>query len=524
MQDTARKHKPRIGELLLDYGIINQDQLAKALDRQIQSGGRLGSIIGEMGYVDDEMLLGVLGKQQDIPYVNLFELKVPPDILNLLPFEKIKSLRVLPFRKSNDTLSLAMVDPCNSDAIRNIEAAVGSAVKPFIAPLYQMDKAIKVFEDEGYGNMHFEGEKLREEKVFAGSGVPGIYTLLRLIPDLRATGLYLSAGTRPALRINNEFKRLSMPVITSAQMREFIYEILKKDQMEEFEREGELDFVCSVTDTGRFRISLYRQRNSISLSARLMFENIPSVSELGLPEWMADYAQRPSGLIVIAGLSGSGKTATVSALVDVINSYRRCNIVTMEDPIQYLHKHKQSNVNQREIGIDTESFSAGLKHALREGADVIAVSELRDAESISVALNAAETGRLVIGAMTTLNAITAIDKVLNIFQAHLQPQIRMQLADTLLLVLAQKLIPRKNGDGGVLAYEKLTGSNRIRGLIRDGKTANIKSLMQVVSEDILSMDRSIARLCLEGKISFEEGLKFADSPSYYQDLIRTGSL
>lgn len=523
MNDLIRRQKPRIGEILLDYGFIDQEQLAKALDRQIQYGGRLGSIIEEMGYVDDDMLLNILGKQYNLPHVNLFEVKVSPEILNILPFEQVRSLGILPFRKSDDTLSLAMVDPLDKDAIRDVESAVSGTVSPFIVSRYQMDKVIRSFEEEGYGSMLFDGEKLRDEKAVAESRIPDIYTFLKLIRDFSATDLYLSAGSPPSMRISNELKRLSMPKISSAQMRDFVYDILTENQREEFEIRKELNIVISVTDTGRFRINLFKQRNSISLSARLMFEYISSVKELGLPGWITDYVMKPQGLILIAGLPGTGKSATISALVEVINSSRRCNIITLEDPVEYLHKHKQSNVNQREIGIDTESLASGLKHVLKQGADVIVISELRDAESISIALNAAETGCLVISAMTTLNTITALDKIINVFPLNLQPQIRMQLADTLLLVFSQKLIPGKEDSGKVLAYEKLIGSNRVRNLLREGKMVNIRSLMQVASDDMMSVDRGIARLCLDGKISFEEGLKISDSPSYFQDLIRTGS-
>jgi twitching motility protein PilT len=524
MQDLTEKQRSRIGEMLLDDDLITQEQLAKALDSQIQRGGRLGSILEDMGYVDNDTLLNVLSKQYNLPFINLFEVKIPPDIMRLVPFELVRTYKVLPLNKSGDTVSLAMISPDNMDVIKNVELASGCAVRPVIVSLYQMDKAISRFEKEGYGDIPFDGEQLREGKVRVENKIPGIYTLLRLIPDFRATDLYLTAGAPPGLRINNEFKRLSMPVITTAQMRDFLYDILKKGQMEEFERDKELDFVLSLKDTGRFRINLYKQRNSVSLSARLIFENIPSVKELCLPEWINDHIMKPQGLILIAGLPGNGKAATISALVDVINSTRKCNIVTLEDPIEYLHKHKKSNVNQREIGIDTESFSTGLKHVTRQGADVIVISELRDTESIVMALNAAETGHMVISAMTSLNTITALDRVINIFPQNQQPQIKVQLADTLLLVLSQKLIPRKEGYGKILACEKLTGSSRVRNLIRDGKTVNIKALMQVASEDMLSIDRSLAKLCFEGRIAFEDGLKFADTPSYYQDLIRTGNV
>jgi len=520
MQELTGKHTSRIGEMLLNYGLISQEQLAQALDRQIRTGQRLGSVLEEMGYVDDDTLPGILGRQQGLPHVNLFEVKVPPEVLNVLSLDQVKSLRVLPFRKYDNVLSLAMIDPRDAHAIHTVEASAGGTVSPHIVSHYQMDRAIRSFEEEGYGIIPFDGEKLREEKP-ALSGIPGIYAFLKLVPDIGATALYLSAGASPAMDIDQELKRFSMPKVTAAQMKDFVYEILNKDQMEEFERVKELSMVLSVTDTGRFRIDLYKQRNSFSLSARLIRENIPAFSELRLPDWMASYSMKPYGLIVIAGLPGSGKSATAAALVDVINTNRKCNIVTLEDPVRYLHRHKRSNVNQREIGIDTESFASGLRHCVMQGADVIMLSELRDAESMSIALNAVEAGCLVISCMTTLNTVAALDRIINVFTVNQQPQIRLQLADNLLLAFAQKLIPGK--EGRELAYEKLAGSGRVRGLIREGKTANIRSLMQVAAEDMLSVDRSIARLCLDGKITFEDGLRYADSQSYYQDLIRTGS-
>lgn len=519
-----RKRNFRIGEILLDYGLITQEQLTRALDRQVRSRQRLGSVLEEMGYLDNDTLLNVLSRQHSIPHVNLYEVKVPTDILTLLPFEQVKSLKVLPFKRSRDTLSLAMVDPNDSDALRNIEFAVGGSVKPFIVPHYQMDKAISRFEKEGYGNILFEGEKLREEKVMIAPRVPNIYTLLKLLLDFRATDLHLAAGAPPSMRINGELKRLSMPVVSAAQMKEFTGELLTKDQMDRFERERSMDFVLPLSDAGRFRINVYKQRNSVSLSARLIFEDIPSVDSLHLPPWITDYALRKQGLVLIAGPAGHGKTASMASLVNVINEERRCNIVTIEDPIEYLHKHNKSNVNQKEVGIDTESFAAGLRHILRQDPDVIAIGDLKDPESIAMALSAAESGHLVLATMHTLNTVTAIDRILNIFPEQQQPQIRMQLADTLLLLFSQKLIPEIEGDGRIPACEKLTNSPRIANLIREGRTPNIRSLMQTPSEDASSLEQSIARLCLDAKISFEDGLKNADNPSYYRELVRSGKV
>jgi twitching motility protein PilT len=210
-------------------------------------------------------------------------------------------------------------------------------------------------------------------------------------------------------------------------------------------------------------------------------------------------------------------------LINIINSNRRGNIVTLEDPIEYLHKHGLCNVNQREIGIDTESFAEGMRHIVRQDPDVIVVGDLKDTESIMIALNAAESGHLVITSINSLNTTTALEKMINIFPENQRPQIRIQLADTLLLGISQALIPTLEDDEKrILAYEKLTNSPRVSKLVREGNITNIRSLMQVVSEDMSSLEISLASLCLEGMISFENGLRFAGSPAQYKELFKTG--
>jgi len=519
-----KRHHPRIGEILLDYGLITQEQLVRALDRQVETGNRLGSVLEGLGFLDSDTLLSVLGKQYDRPFVNLYEVKVPPEILELLPFEQVKSHKILPINKSDNTLSLAMVDPDDTTAIQNVEAAIGGIVRPHVVPNYQMDKAISAFEAEGYGSMTFEGEKLREEKTLIEEVVPNIYTMLKLVVDFKASELHLAAGASPSMRINDRFKRLSMPRVSSALMRDFVSDLLTQDQVNEFESKNDLDFVKILSDTGRFRINIFKQRNSISLSARLMFENIPSVTDLNLPVLVNDFAFKDRGIILIAGAAGQGKATTIASIVDLINSSRSCNIVTFEDPLKYLHKHKKSNVNQREIGIDTESVASGLKHVIRQGQDVIVIGDLNDTESITAALNAATSGCLVIAAINASNSVAALDRILKVFPDNQQPKIRMQLADALLLLLSQRLVPAKEGDDKICAYEVLMNSSRISNLIKDGQTSNIRQLMQSTSEDMSSIDQSIAKLCLEGRIEFDAGLKLSDNPVYYQEIIRRGKI
>jgi twitching motility protein PilT len=524
MRESKKKsQKLLLGEVFLEYGIITQDQLRKALDRQAQVGGHIGSILEEMGYLDGDSLLSFLSKQLNTPSMNLFKTKIASNVLNFLPFEKVKAFKVVPIKEVNTLVTLAMVNPNDISAIQDVEFALGRQVEPVVVPFYQMEEVIAYFTVEGYGNKTFDGEVLRAKTAIVKSKAPTVYSLLKLVLDFKGTDLLITAGVPPSVRVDSDLKRLSMSAVTPEQMSEYTEEILTKEQQEIFEREKELDFAISVPDTGRFRMNMYRQRNSISLAARFIVEDIPSLKQLVLPEWIKDYALKKQGFILIAGPTGHGKTTTMSALVDVINSNRKCNIVTLEDPIEYLHRHKKSNVNQREVGVDTESFAVGLKHVFRQDPDVIIIGEMRDPESIAIALTAAETGHLVISTLHTLNATTAIDRIIDIFPGHQQHQVRLQFADSFLLVFAQRLVPKKIGKGRILAYEKMANSFRVRNLIREGKTPGIRSLMQVVAEDIASIDQSLAKLCLQGEISLEDGLKFADNPPYYQDLVKLGT-
>lgn len=522
-KEKGKNSKSRFGEILLEYGIITHEQLKKALRRQAQIGGHIGSILEEMGYLDEDSLLSFLSKQLNISPVNLLEVKIPPGVLNLLPFEKVKTFKVLPIKETGSRVTLAMANPNDINAIQDVEFALGRRVEPVIVPFYQIEKVIAYFEKEGYGNKTFEGGVLKAKITTVEAKTPDVYSLLKQVLDYKATDLHITAGVPPSLRIDNDIKRLSMPAVTPEQVKELAFGVLTREQREHFEREKEIDFAISLPDKGRFRVNIYQQRNSVSFAARLIVEDIPSIDKLFLPKWITDFALRTQGFILITGPSGHGKTTTAAALVDVINSKRKCNIVTLEDPIEYLHRHKKSNVNQREIGVDTESFAKGVKHIFRQNPDVIVIGEMRDPESIAIALTAAETGHLVISTLHSLNATTAIDRIIDIFPGNQQHQVRLQFADSFLLVFSQRLVPKKEGEGRILAHEKMINTYRVRHLIREGKTNSIRSLMQVMSEDVMSIDRSLATLYIDGKIKLEDGLKFADNATYYQELVKIGA-
>lgn len=266
------------------------------------------------------------------------------------------------------------------------------------------------------------------------------------------------------------------------------------------------------------------QRNSISITARHILEIIKKIEELGLPPWIEEFSLKTQGLILISGPTGHGKTTTVAAMVDIINTKRRCNIVTIEDPIEFLHKHKASNVNQREVGVDTASFREGLKHIFRQAPDVIVIGEMRDPESFAIALQAAEIGHLILSTVNSPTATSTIERVVDIFPENQQQLIRVLLAEHFLLILNQRLVPLKRGPGRTLAYEKLVNTYRVRNLIRDNKTHQIRTLLQQSTDDFFSIDHSLAKLYHDGKITKEAGLMFCDNKVYFNELISKGAV
>ncbi len=293
---------------------------------------------------------------------------------------------------------------------------------------------------------------------------------------------------------------------------------MKTQEWEVFQKKGDLDFAVTYPEIGRFRVNVYRQRGSVSITIRHIKDIIPSLQELRLPDMLRDYALKPFGMIIISGPAGHGKTTTLAAMVDIINTNRRCNIVTLEDPIEYLHKHKNSNVNQREIGLDTESFAEGLRHIFRQDPDVIVIGELRDRDSFEIALDAADTGHLVLSTVHASNTTSTIERIVNIFPPHQQNLIRSKLADSLLLVFSQRLVPMRQKEGRIVAYEILINSYRIKNLIREGKTHQIRTQMQSGAEDFVSIDVSLANLFRQGLITFESGLLYCENEQFYREL------
>jgi len=292
------------------------------------------------------------------------------------------------------------------------------------------------------------------------------------------------------------------------------------EQWETFQREHELDFAYSVEGVSRFRVNLYLQRGSYGAAFRAIPHTIKPLDELGVPDAVARFAYLHRGLVLVTGPTGSGKTTTLAALLDLANRSRSSHIVTIEDPIEFLHDHKRSLVNQREVGVDTGSFSTALKHALRQDPDIILVGELRDLETTSTALTAAETGHLVLATLHTQSAAQTIDRIIDIFPPHQQQQIRAQLSTALQGVVTQALAPRADGNGRAIVTEIMTATPAIRNLIREGKNHQIPSFMQSgAGEGMLSFDQHLAERVRGQIIAYEKALEMCHSPEEFKRLM-----
>lgn len=361
-----------------------------------------------------------------------------------------------------------------------------------------------------------------EEREALARADPELVSALRSVVAVRASDLHITVGAAPMVRVDGALTPVASTAPWSAERtRSALYSLLDDRQRVQFERELELDFAFTVSANSRFRVNIYQQRGSLGAAFRLIPTEIKTLAELGVPDSVARLAQLPRGLVLVTGPTGSGKSTTLAALVDLVNSTRADHIVTVEDPIEFMHVHKRSIVNQREVGHDTHSFNNALKHVLRQDPDVILIGELRDLETISVALTAAETGHLVFATLHTQDAPQTIDRVIDVFPPHQQQQIRAQLAATLQGVICQTLVRRAGGVGRVVATEVMLTTPAIANLIREGKTYQIGSMMQAGrAAGMHTMDQHLAELVDRGVITHAAALEKAHDPEGMGRLIQ----
>ncbi len=355
----------------------------------------------------------------------------------------------------------------------------------------------------------------------AGSD-PDLVGALNAVVTSRGSDLHVSVNAPPSIRVDGGLRALPGVVPWDAnKVNSALLSIMSEEQKQHFAQELELDFAYTLSETSRFRVNVYLQRNVMGAAFRLIPTEIKQLAALGVPERIATFAQLPRGLVLITGPTGSGKSTTLAALIDLVNSTRSDHIVTVEDPIEFLHGNKKSLVNQREVGHDTHSFNNALKHVLRQDPDVILIGELRDLETISVALTAAETGHLVFATLHTQDAAQTIDRVIDVFPPHQQGQVRAQLAATLQGVVCQTLVKKVGGGGRAVATEVLVTTPAVANLIREGKTYQIHSVMQAGRElGMHTMDQHLADLVNAGQISHQAAYEKAHDLEDLKQLIQ----
>ncbi len=350
------------------------------------------------------------------------------------------------------------------------------------------------------------------------TGSASLDRYLRSAVLARATDLLLTDAAPPLVRVDGRIAALAEePYLDGAGVSSILSAVISPEQMAQYRRDRELDFSFSFEERVRVRGNAYVQRGQSAVALRMIPDVIPTMAELGLPPVFERLSKLPQGLVLMTGPTGSGKSTTQAAMLDQINMERACHILTIEDPVEYVHRNKRSVVSQREVGSDTHSFARALRSALREDPDVLLVGEMRDPESIAVALTIAETGHLVLSTLHTNDTSQALDRIVDVFPAEHQAQIRMQLAGTLSAVVAQRLIPRIGG-GLVAAYEVLIANNAVRNLVREGKTRQIRNLITLgQAEGMITLEQSLNQLVARGVISYDDALLRAPNP---QDIER----
>jgi twitching motility protein PilT len=341
--------------------------------------------------------------------------------------------------------------------------------------------------------------------------------LLSIGAERNASDVHLTVGIPPTYRIDGALVSLVEKKLTSEDTLYLVRQALDQTRLNKLEEDGEIDFSYSIHTIGRFRVNAFKQRGSYAMVLRIIPLEIPLMDELGLPPILSDLSKLPRGLILVTGPTGSGKTTTLASIINKINSERKCHIITLEDPLEYLHKHKKSIVNQREVGSDTRNFANGLRGALREDPDVILVGEMRDLETISTAITAAETGHLVLSTLHTNGAAKTMDRIIDVFPPYQQQQIRVQLASVIEAVISQQLLIKSSGKGRVGAYEVMTATPAIRNLIREGKNHQIDTSIQTSGAlGMHTMDTSLINLYKRGEITKETAV----SQAYNMDEVR----
>jgi twitching motility protein PilT len=519
MASQAQLQSRRLGEALVDRKVLSRDTLEQLLDREQNEGVSLTRLLRAENYVGEKDMVAGVAAVQGIRFVDFDQTVINPTLDRLIPPELARKHTCVAVDVDGSDLLVAMSNPA-PQAVSEIQQATNWGIRPALASRSELNRVITAMYGlaevpagadgaaETTGEVGPDGAPLRVVEETPEFELH-VNVLLEKVVELGGSDLHLTAGLPPNARVNGEIRRLDeFPVLTGSEIRRMMYAVLTQKQRERFEANKELDTSHSVPNVGRFRMNVFLQRDNVGSVMRVIPFEIKPLEDLGLPASVSQLADMVRGLVLVTGPTGSGKSTTLASIVDIINRKRSHHIMTVEDPIEFLHEHKTSVVNQREVGQDTDSFAKALKSVLRQDPDVILVGEMRDNETISTALTAAETGHLVFGTLHTQDAPQSVDRIIDVFPPEQQQQIRVQLASSLNGVVTQQLVPRQSGNGRALACEIMIATPAIKNLIREGKVHQIYSSMQAGGKyGMQVMDQSLAELVKKGAISMQMALE-----------------
>jgi twitching motility protein PilT len=503
MKPTSRS----VGEFLVARKVLSRDDLERALAAEADTGVPLAKLLSAEGMVAERDLVAAVADQLAMRMWDPDTEPIPAILGGMLPVALCQRARAVAVGMNGNELIVAMENPNDQASVDQIGQETGWTVVPVLAAASDVSLAIEVL--YGVEDGAKPAASPEADREVPPSSEVHLNALLVEMVDLGASDLHLSSGLPPCIRVDGHLRPMDgYEPLTPSDLRRMVYAILTQRQREKFEAALELDTSHSVPGVGRFRLNVFVQRDSVGAVLRAIPFKIVSLDKLGIPAVVADLAHLPRGLVLVTGPTGSGKSTTLASLIDIVNTTHASHIMTVEDPIEFVHSHKRCVVNQREVGEDTKSFTEALKQVLRQDPDVILVGEMRDLETISTALTAAETGHLVFGTLHTQDAPQSIDRVIDVFPAHQQQQIRVQLASALQAVVTQQLLPRAGGRGRAVAAEVLMVTPAVRNLIREGKVHQIYSAMQGGGKyGMQTMDQSLAQLVRSNVITMDVALE-----------------
>ena len=515
-----------LAQALVSGGYANEQVLAPLLAEAVEHDVALGSLLSGRGLLPAAVVVHTLAQLARLPVLDLQTEEPAPEAVQLLPPALSAGHGAVAVRVIDDRLVVAFGEPPAPAAVRSLSDLAGREVLPVLADPAAIERLVR----QRGADVTAAGEPPDAGAEAGVSGAPGVpfapgvtpangnghpgagggpgfglhaNDLLRYAVGVGASDIHLTADMPPTVRLHGALRPIEgVGPLDHVTLREMIFGILPQIQRERFEAEHELDTSHTIADVGRFRVNLALQRGSIAVAMRPIPHEIPEFETLGLPESVRSFTDLRRGLVLVTGPTGSGKSTSLASLIDIINRTKPLHIVTIEDPIEFVHEHKRSIISQREVGADTDSFAEALRRVLRQDPDVILVGELRDLETISTALTAAETGHLVFATLHTLDAPSTIDRIIDVFPPNQQEQIRIQLGAALQGVVTQQLVPRADGSGRSVAAEVLVCTPAIQNLIRAAKTHQIYSLMQTGGQyGMQTMDQSLALLVRQGAIT-----------------------